>query len=161
MNTDRIERVPVVLCGPVEQRLMAGRRVYYAPGVPVLEPDAPTYDVPAQPRPGEPGAIEFARDISRWLVRLFDQPVEGITYRENPWDRRPCPRASQVEIAVAGHEIALVSYESRDSDLTQYAVSVDGRPVSFAFRRSMRNLPWRLAVTAWRATCAQRQDRCS
>jgi len=155
--TDRHPQLRQFLHGPVEQRLVDGRPAYFAPGVPVLEPDACRYEVTRIPQPGETGAVGFARDIGCWLSRLFGQPVRRTVHRENRWDHRPCPRAQTAEFTLDdGHVIVVTAYDvapSRQSPvvMTTYAVHVDGVPVEFTPRRDTVRLAWQLAWAAWKA----------
>jgi hypothetical protein len=146
--------------GPYDVVPVDGRPAYFARGVPVLEPDALVLPVPAQPSDGEFGAQSFARDIARWMQRIFDWPVESVTYRENRWDHRPCPRAQSYEIVIVEsgvrHVVLVTAYDQlspeRTRTCTVHAISLDGRPVAFESLPSTRHLAWRLAWAAWRAT---------
>jgi len=124
-----------------------------AADVPTIEADARTADVPLTPRPGELGAHEYGRGIALWLSRLFDAPVQSLTYRENPWDRRSCPRAQSYEIGIKGHLILVTSYDVPTRDgagtTTAHAVHVDGQRVPFTPRPGAANVPWQLASAAW------------
>ncbi len=133
---------------------LRGRRVVLARGIPVLEDDAHVLPVPAEPAPGEPGAIAFTRDLGRWLARLFDRPVDALVYRENRWDHRPYPRAQTHDVHVAGHLIRVTAYDVLTADrrgtLTAYAIGIDDRtPVPFTPRRPTRHLDSQLAWAAW------------
>ena len=122
-------------------------------GVPTIEADARADEIPLAPRPGELGAHEYGRRIALWLARLFDAPIQSVTYRENPWDRRACPRAQTYEIRIKGHLVLVTSYDAPTRDghgtTTAHAVHVDGQRVPFTPRPGAANVPWQLASAAW------------
>jgi hypothetical protein len=141
---------------PYEDVTVQGRPVVLARGIPVLEDDAHVLPVPAEPSPGEYGAVTFTRDFGGWLGRLFDAPVEGLVYRENRWDHRPYPRAQSHEVNVTGHLVRVTAYDVLTDDRadvrTAYAIAIDTEaPFLFTPRRPALHLDWQLACAAWRA----------
>lgn len=130
--------------------------------VPVPEPDSYRLDIPTQPRAGETGAECFVREIAMELSYRLPPPVTAMLYRENPWDRRPCPQASFYDITISGHQIHIAAYQARHprDHLThsRYAITLDGHPVPFE-RAPIDPLPRQMAYAIWSAHLDQPDHR--
>ncbi|HSU36298.1 MAG TPA: hypothetical protein VLJ88_11630 [Propionibacteriaceae bacterium] len=121
---------------------------------PIPEPDAYRTEIPLEPWPGEFGIHTFCRDIAAHLTRLLHGPATSLIYRENPWDRRPCPQAWFLDLHVADHLIHIVGYPSQrplqQASSTTHALTLDGRPVEFE-RNYSESLAWQIARDIWTA----------
>lgn len=131
-----------------------GRRAgdVLADGVLGPEPDASCQKITDVPLVGELGAHAFGRDIAMHVARLLRGPVTAMTFRENPWDRRPCPKAWFYEFDVADHRVEIACREThhplRRDSFTRYTLSLDGRPVPY--QPNPYEAPaWQIAREIW------------
>jgi hypothetical protein len=123
--------------------------------VPAPEPDAFRTEIPLEPEPGECGINTFCRQIGAHLARLLHGPVTSLIYRENPWDRRTCPRAWFLNPHVADHLIHIAAYPTQrplqHTASTTHALTLDGQPVAFE-RNYSESLTWQITRTIWAAS---------
>ena len=122
------------------------------PEPPILEADAYTQQISAEPRPGEYGVHTFGRAISAYLGELLRTTIAPPVYRENRWDQRKVPMASTFELTVDELTILITKFEvkyplSRDT-LPAYAIALDGQRLPFELS-SYRDVDWQLARTLW------------
>ena len=122
--------------------------------IPAPEPDAFTRKIPTHPHPAETGAEALGRDIAHELLLRLPPPLTDLTYRENPWDRRPCPQAQFYDLTISGHQIRITAYQAlsphtRDTH-TVFAITLDQHPVPFD-RAPIDPLPRQLAYALWSA----------
>jgi hypothetical protein len=122
--------------------------------IPAPEPDASCRPITSRPQLGEYGFDAVGRQIAEHLSRLLNAPVIDLVARENPWDRRDCPRASFWEMGCAGHRIRITSYDTRHplrrGSYTAHAITLDNQPVEFQ-RLFNDSIAWQLAEAIWSA----------
>lgn len=130
---------------------------------PQIEPDASIHLLTGPPTAVEYGTHTFARDIARHVHTLLGGTISRLAVRENPWDRRPCPRASAYELTFTDrhhvpHTARVTAYDAArplSGTLTEYALILDDTPIAFE-RESYQNIPWQLARAIWIAAMDQR-----
>ncbi|MFG1926838.1 hypothetical protein [Cryptosporangium sp. NPDC048952] len=134
---------------------------------PELEPDATVHEITGDPQPGEPGSWKFARDIAFVLVLILPCRVTRLTERENPYDRRPCPRiwAYDAEFICGRdhqHATRATLFDVYDplvnTTMPGYGLSLDHRPVTFD-PTSHHQLPWQIARAIRTAVIHQHRER--
>jgi hypothetical protein len=114
-----------------------------------MEPDADTYPIHGEQRPGEPGTFTFARDLALYVEGELSSPVTDLVHRENPWSRRPCRKAWTYEFQVAAHRVVVTSFEATHplhrGSFTRFAIAVDGHQTLFDPDTFTHPVSWQLA----------------